>query len=250
MADNQIETCWGWKHWVGGGRQEITKFNQYWSKGSTLRFLTFDPVTFWPLRQHSSTCPPSVDPCLLYIYWQALRDVCIWTVEVLQLSLSLSLSLSKVCGSIFLIATIRGQRRIPPNTLTSLHPQPSPVSTSRTDALADLFASATSERPCWRFAQENLIPTLSIRLWLLKQRLKTTGNQISAEKNVALTFNQFQDHRCQSGCSSPSLLRAPLCGGFCYDAQSVRFPGRKHRMVRCPSVRQFTKMIYGSYFKC
>lgn len=41
MADNQIETCIG----LGGGLLEIAKFNQYWSKGSTLLFLD---LTLWP----------------------------------------------------------------------------------------------------------------------------------------------------------------------------------------------------------
>lgn len=150
-----------------------------------------------------------------------------------------------MCGSIFLIATIRGQRRIPPNTLTSLHPQPSPVSTSRTDASADLFASATSERPCWRFAQENLIPTLSIRLWLLKQRLKTTGNQISAEKMWLSPLINFRTTDVRVDAVQPLYWELPSVEGFVMTHNQLDFLAGNTEWFDVPQYDNLQKLFTG-----
>lgn len=137
MADNQIETrCWLKALLCGGGEgpQEIARFNQYWSQGWLLLFFVFFMLLFffffqriWPsdlLAPEASLwhLSPSLNSCTSCIYRRPLWDISIWMAEALRL-----LRAEARIGSNHTAATIA----TPPNTLTSLKIQSSPVSTSR-----------------------------------------------------------------------------------------------------------------------
>lgn len=116
----------------GEGPQEIARFNQYRSQGSLLLFsVFFFMLLFFPRIWPSDLLAPVaslwhlsplLNSCTSCIYRRPLSDISIWMAEALRL-----LRAEARIGSNHTAATIA----TPPNTLTSLKIQSSPVSTSR-----------------------------------------------------------------------------------------------------------------------
>lgn len=127
-------------------------------------FFRVDPMTFWPLRQHSSTCP---------LQWIHVYHIYLLTVSVRYLHLnSGGTAALSVAGSFsvraqqhlqgrFLIAWQRQSGDVLTTLYTSKHPfnhNQTPVSTSRTNkALADCLRFSRSRLQEVEFMQETLI---------------------------------------------------------------------------------------------